>query len=485
MRKTFLLTCILSLAALSGAQAQNRPAASRSEIFAVQAGGHPVFVEHYKKVHIARCTLAGKIDVTVTAHAAIEKCRVRPEALGITPRVKGARLMFELDHPARLVIQIDSSEPLFLFAEPPVKEVTDSQDPKVRNIMASGIDATGRRVETQKIQQAIDALPAGGTLYFPDGIYQTGMIRLKSEMTLLLAPGATLLGCTDLEEYPKDKIGRRLVLIDGARNLLICGGGAIDGNGRRLREVTGDKAHLLTVARSSDVTIDGVELRDPGSWNTRIIHSDRVTVRGAKLLSDPELANTDGFDPDASSDVLIENCFVWCGDDGVAVKSTDHGGLKRDVKNVTIRGNVFLTRKSALKVGTESRTARMGDITFENNDVLQCDRGMALYCNDGALYENIRFINNRFEDNYPDAKQRMIDISISARKGKGTIRNVLIQNCSFLKPFPKDSTIEGLDSDHPVSGVRIGNLIIGGKPCRSAAEAGIKTNEYVRKLEFQ
>lgn len=487
--KMLFCALILLLYFLSGGWAQERLGAMRSETYAMKVAERAVFVEHYKKTHIARLTLDGKADVTVTAPAAIKKCRISPEPLGLKPRVQGKRLSFALERPARLVIRIDDGEPLFLFADPPAKAAPDSHAPKVSDITTSGIDATGGKVETRKIQRTIDALPAGGALYFPPGVYQTGTIRLKSDMTLWLAPGATLLGCTDIAEYPEDKIGesafgRRLVLLDEAHNVTICGGGAIDGNGRRLREVTGEKAHLVTIARSRDVLIEGVELRDAGSWNTRIIHSDRVAVRGVKLISDPDLANTDGFDPDGSRDVLIENSFVYCGDDGVAVKSTDHGGLGRDVQNITVRGNVFLTRKSALKVGTESRTARMGDILFEDNDVLLCDRGMALYCNDGALYENIRYINNRFEECYPDAKQRMIDISISERKGKGTICNVLIQNCAFESAFPKASTIDGLDAGHQVSGIRIENLTIAGKKARNAAEAGLKLGKFVQQIEF-
>lgn len=488
MMRSIALALTLSLLALAAAPAQNPeslPGAVRSEAYAVTAGDRPLFVEHYKKLHIARVALAGKTQLTVTAHAAIATCRVSPEALGIKPQVQGRRLTFTLDHPAWLYLRINNGEPLCIFAEPPLKGAPDLSDPKVRNITASGVDATGQRAETARIQAAIDALPAGGVLYFPPGVYQTAMLRLKSEMTLWLAQGATLLGSTDLAGYPADKIGRRFLLIDGAHNIAIRGRGALDGNGRRLREATGDKAHLLTIVRSSDVRIEGIELRDAASWNTHIIGSNRVSVSGVKLISDPELANTDGFDPDASSDVAIDNCFVYCGDDGVAIKSTGRDGLARDVKNIAVRRSVFLTRKSALKVGTESCTARMGDVTFADNDVVQSDRGMAIYCNDGALYENIRYVGNRFEDCYPDAKQRMIDFSITERKGQGAIRNVLVQNCAFKTPFPKESTLAGLDAAHPIAGVRFENFTIGGKLCRSAADAGIKLGKGVEDVTFR
>ena len=37
------------------------------------------------------------------------------------------------------------------------------------------------------------------------------------------------------------------------------------------------------------------------------------------------------------------------------------------------------------------------DITFENNDVVEGDRAIAISCNDGNGYENVRFIDNRVE----------------------------------------------------------------------------------------
>jgi polygalacturonase len=46
---------------------------------------------------------------------------------------------------------------------------------------------------------AIAAVPEGGTLLVPTGRYRTGPVFLKSEMTLLLAEGATLVGVAERE----------------------------------------------------------------------------------------------------------------------------------------------------------------------------------------------------------------------------------------------------------------------------------------------
>ena len=179
------------------------------------------------------------------------------------------------------------------------------------------------------------------------------------------------------------------------------------------------------------------------------------------------------------SDVLIENCFAYCGDDNVAVKSTGWGGVLKDVNNIMVRGNVFLTRKSALKVGTETNANNMKNISFINNEVLMSDRCMAIYCRDGATISNVQFIGNHFEECHKDAKKRMMDMYIRKRKALGKIENVLIKDSSFDSHWPNHATIFS-----SIDGVTIENFIIAGKPCRDAREARISIGPNVNNATF-
>jgi hypothetical protein len=191
------------------------------------------------------------------------------------------------------------------------------------------------------------------------------------------------------------------------------------------------------------------------------------------MLNDLNVSNTDGFDPDASRRVLIENCFAYCGDDNVAIKSTNTMGYLQDVFDITVRNNVFLTKKSALKVGTESNTEVMKNITFENNEVLEADRGMTLYCYDGAVYENIRYINNHFESTHPDRCQCGLHFRIRKRRdwsGSGIMKQILIKDCSFSRALPNLARMTGLDENHSIK-LTIENLTIAGIPCTSDNEA--------------
>ena len=71
----------------------------------------------------------------------------------------------------------------------------------VRDYGASG---NGQTKDTQAIQKAIDACAqkGAGVVYFPPGSYLSGTITLKSNLTLDIEAGATLLASPDVEDYP-------------------------------------------------------------------------------------------------------------------------------------------------------------------------------------------------------------------------------------------------------------------------------------------
>ncbi|MGB2862815.1 MAG: glycosyl hydrolase family 28 protein [Sedimentisphaerales bacterium] len=459
-------------------------AAVKSPLYSVRVNRVPVFVEKYKDINYAHFAFSGKADITITTDKHITSYTLSPESYNIPANVEGNKLVLTINRPRKLVIRINAGERLFIFADPMETNPLKFGDSKVVNIMDFDIDNTGKILETEKIQKAIDALEKDGVLYLPPGIYQTATLHLKSNMTLYLAGGAMLRGAPSYAYYPLDNIGRRLIMIADCTDVTIKGRGIIDGNGAAVR-ASGERAHLVTMKNSEDILVEDVFLRESGSWNTHILLCDRVTIRNIKMINDVTLTNTDGFDPDSSNDVLIEHSFIYAGDDAVAVKTSGRGGLLRDLTKNTFRYNVVLTQKSALKIGTETRAKNMNNIRFMHNQVLQSDRAMAIYCSDGADISDISFVGNNFEENYPDNKRRMIHFQISNRKSAGQIRDVLIKNCSFKKPYPENSTIEGLDREHRIRGVKFENFSIAGRLCRDAGEANLEIEDFVEDITFE
>ena len=79
---------------------------------------------------------------------------------------------------------------------------TQKQSGAVVNITKYGAVGDGKTLNTAAIQRAIRACPEGGTVVVPAGVYKTGSIWLKSNMTLEIQKGATLLGSEDAASYP-------------------------------------------------------------------------------------------------------------------------------------------------------------------------------------------------------------------------------------------------------------------------------------------
>ncbi len=478
------------------------PAAKKSDEFIVTAAGREVFVERYKDVHYTHFTVDAVCELTVKCPQTVKSFKVRPLSCNIPAVAAGDTLHFVLEKPHKLVIEINDLDRLFIFADTPNSR-PDISDEKTH--VLKGVDNTGTEKVTAKLQKAINSLPKDGTLIVPRGVYKCGTINLKSDMTLYLDEGSLLLASGQKIDFPVDKglleadhvqrpdsysnngenmTHSRFIFINNCKNVRITGQGTIDGSGNLLRP-QGKPANLIRVRNSTNVIIEDVVLRNAAAWNTHILYCENVTARNIKMINDPKVPNTDGINPDSSKNVVIENCLLYCGDDCVAVKSTNNSGLLRNVENITVRGNVLMTKKSALKLGTETKADLMHDITFIDNDILLCDRGMSLYCMDGAVFENVNFINNRFEDFYRDNRQMHLDFDIGERSGKGRIRNVLVKNCTFLKPWPKPSYIDGLDREHIIENLRFVNYQVEGRFCRDAAQARMDIKKRTTKnIEF-
>ncbi|HEX7905378.1 MAG TPA: glycosyl hydrolase family 28 protein [Chitinophagaceae bacterium] len=477
----FLLFTIGAIENVAQAQKTVVPISNRdttSSFFSVKANDKLLATAAYKDIHYASFQQSGEVIITIQCTEEIKNFTISPLSKNIQGRILDKKnLCFRLAKPSYIVVKINNKERLFLFAEELYKQ--DKQGwVSIENYNA---DATGRDLSTVSIQQAInETAQKKQTLFFPAGIYKSGSLFIPSNANIVLEAGALLKASDEMTHFEiNGQRSRGFINIINAENINISGYGTIDGNGSVLRKKYEDKARLrlLFLSNCKNISIQGVTHRDPGSWNTQVMYSDHIQFNAVKLLNDPALANTDGFDPDASSFVTIENCFAYCGDDNVAIKITQQNGLRDSVSNIVVKGCVFLTRKSSLKVGTESRGVVMKNILFEDNDVIMSDRGMALYCSDGATYENIRYFNNRFEENYPDSKRMGIHFTINKRNPdskEGVMKNIVVDKCTFYTDFPKPSEIAGLDDKHGVE-VKISNLIIGQKRINTLAETNIKT----------
>ena len=454
-------------------------AAAFARDYNVTADGCAVELTQFRDISYASVPAGGRTAFRLSSSEEIVSCEISPVRRGVLADVKDGVASFTLPGRGWWVVRLNGDRRIFLFCE------------KVRK-SPKGMLAT----DFATLQEALDAASGSGrTLVVPPGRYECGTLRIGSDTDVYLEEGALIVASGNPEDLPADegyleadKVHRpesysdngenmtfsRLILIEG-ENIRLRGRGTIDGNGTILR-AQGKPSNLIRVRNSRNVLIEGLVLRNPAAWNTHILGSENVTVRGVKILNDPQVPNTDGIDPDSSERVRIRDCFAYCSDDNIAVKATNNSGILRNVSGISVKGCVFLTRKSSLKVGTETKAADMHGIVFANNDILECDRAFAIYCNDGADIHDVCFRRNRVERNWPDRQRRLVHFRISARNGAGHVHDIKLVRCSAMEPFPAASEIRGFDAGHPVSGVTFRRCRIVGEDLKTEY-----TNAVIRK----
>lgn len=258
------------------------------------------------------------------------------------------------------------------------------------NVTDYGAVADGRTLNTGAIQAAIDACAAkgGGIVTFDPGAYLTGSIFVKAGVTLRIDKGVEILGSQDLADYPD--IDTRvagiemcwpaaLVNVCGQDNAAIVGEGLINARGKpfwdkywtmRREEYEPRGLHwivdydcrrprTLLVSNSSNVTVQGITLRQAAFWTVHILYSRHVTIDGVVIRNnmDGHGPGTDGIDIDSSSFILVENCDIDCNDDNFCLKAgRDADGLRvnRPTEYVVIRNCVSLAGGGLITCGSET-----------------------------------------------------------------------------------------------------------------------------------
>ena len=197
----------------------------------------------------------------------------------------------------------------------------------------------------------------------PPSIFKTGPFNISSNVCFTVAAGATVWAVENSSAFPRVATPpsylssfppwrhHPFVWAPNATNVTIRGGGVLNGGGPYWwsgPEKTQDtRPHLLELHNVSGAEVTGVTLHNSAFWTFRPIYCTDVWIHDMRI---EELYgagdNTDGIDVDSSTNVLIENNYVSCGDDHFTVLAgAGASGLAFAMpsRNVTIRDNVLGT----------------------------------------------------------------------------------------------------------------------------------------------
>lgn len=322
------------------------------------------------------------------------------------------------------------------------------------DMLKFGAKADGKTLNTTLINHTVDRLSqaGGGTLFFPAGTYLTGAIRLKSNITLELEAGATLLFSDNFDDYlPFMEVRHEGVMMKSfsplisamdAENITIKGEGTLDGQGKAwwteffriyvdlekngMRELnkyqplwerendvealyaeTNEDWHgtlkrrffrppFIQPVRCRRVRIEGVKIINSPFWTVNPEFCDNVVVTGVTIHNVPS-PNTDGINPESCRNVHISDCHISVGDDCITLKSGRDAQARRlgvPCENITITNCTMLSGHGGVVIGSEM-SGSVRKVTISNCVFDGTDRGIRIKSTRGrgGVVEDIRVSN--------------------------------------------------------------------------------------------
>lgn len=304
------------------------------------------------------------------------------------------------------------------------------------NVQDYGAIPNGKTVNTIAIQKALDdcAQKGGGTVFIPTGTFLTGTIRVYSHINLELSSGAILLGSKNLADY--NDVHNQLIWGDSIENFSITGTGIINGQGETFFN-KGEKQDQnswranerpepwIRFTNANRIQVKGVQFTNSPAHVLVFQGAKEVFIDNISIRNDMRSPNTDGIDLKDCQDVLISNCFISTGDDAICLKAG-----QGNVENIVVSNCILASDDSALKFGTGSKY-KIRNCQFSNINIRDTRYGIALFMNQGGVFENCLFQNIIIETLSRHVMEYPIFMDIDKRTPTyelGTIRNITFKD---------------------------------------------------------
>jgi len=347
----------------------------------------------------------------------------------------------------------------------------------------------GMQLTTSQLQKAIDscARSGAGRLFFPEGIYLTGTLILRSGVHLELSEHAKILGSTNEKDYleinPAYKnntdrqVDKSLLYAEKVNGISLTGKGTIDFQGTApvyLHTGNNDPRRPFGIRFVScqNIYVSGLLLLNSPQWLQHYLDCENLMVENINVFNHAH-QNNDGIDIDGCRNVYMRNCRVDSDDDAICLKSNGPSPCE----NVLIENCIASSHCNALKLGTET-TGGFRNIIYRNCKVVPSVTGLhfvngtsttqtaiTLIITDGGLMENVWFDHIEAENCVTPI---FVTLGNRSRKhtegvptpGIGTMRNIRLSNIKATGAGPNTSSVTGLDTAYCIQNIVLENISI-------------------------
>jgi len=449
-----------------------------SSVFTLEVNGKKIPVVGYNsKYDYAHFSLsAGKAEalVTLVPGQAVTSYRISPEKKEIKGILSGNQLKFYLKEGDYLIVKINNLRELVIAADVVEKDQPTSSGKTIFNITRRpySVKPNQEGPVTKEIQQAIDdasKVPGGkGIVYVPAGVYPIGNLQLKSNTSLYLEGGSVLLFSGKKEDFKVNahKASQKRDLTwwiytdSGTHDVKIYGRGILDGNGKYATEHLNIGSNILAVMHSENVILDGLLIRDSGSWAIIPIRSKNLVFKNFKLFNRFDMGENDGIDVMESDHVTVEHAIGIALDDPFSTKTWAQNtdlcrnwpGMAKPQTNITFDNLVSWTYCYAYKIG-QGVMQDQSNITFKNCVVYDAAVAIGIHHKWGtAGVNNVIFDHIDVERlSYQNDDHRtwaVFFMQNGDHKGSGPVSGVQVRNVLIRDAGQSPGKLKGLDSAH-------------------------------------
>ena len=295
----------------------------------------------------------------------------------------------------------------------------------VINVTNASYNAVGDGVitNTTALQGAINAAAlgglsnglSGGTVEIPAGVFLSGPLTMKNSVNLQIDAGATL-KMLPYGSYPGGASPTDFISASKLHDIEISGSGTIDGQGAawwaafEASAINRPKA-MFAPSTCTNVLVQNVTLQSPPNTHISLRSlCKEVTIQGITIntTSDVLSDNTDGIDVNATN-CLIQNNFISCGDDHVAMGG---GSGAIAITNCIFGNGHGISIGSGTTGGLQNLLVNNSAMTIADSASLSSGIRMKSGRDRGGFVRNLTYLNLAFTNNqnpifissyYPDS----------------------------------------------------------------------------------